>query len=399
MVSRLNLEKIYQNLLIILGFLLPITVAGANLIIGVIIILWLISGNYKVKFNEIINNRFLVASIIFFAIHVFGLIWSNDLNWGLEIVRKMWYFFLLLPILCSIVSYENIDRYIASFLYAILISVLLSYLVFFGVIDEFKNATQTNPTPFTSHISYNPMLAFGIYLLTRRFLFNKNHTRIKFFFYFLLILLMSINMFITGGRSGQIMYFSIVFVLFFQFYKTNIVKAILLSILSVSSIFYTAYELNSNFQTKVDSSIESIMNYSENKHTSTGLRITFAINSLEMIKPNFLLGVGTGDFPSEYKKINDKNSPNLVETTNPHNMYILILAQHGLIGLVSFLSIFYFQFKYAFISSSKLYRDIGFTLPFLYLIIMFGESYLLGHFTTLMYIFFSSFLYKNFENS
>ena len=70
MLSSFNLEKIYQYLLIFLAFLLPITVFGANLIIVIIVLLWLLSGNYKCKFNQIIKNKLMVSSIVFFAIHL-----------------------------------------------------------------------------------------------------------------------------------------------------------------------------------------------------------------------------------------------------------------------------------------------------------------------------------------
>jgi O-antigen ligase len=89
-------------------------------------------------------------------------------------------------------------------------------------------------------------------------------------------------------------------------------------------------------------------------------------------------------------------TPHMNNATNPHNMYILVMSQLGLLGLISFLSIFYFQFKAAFHSTNILARDVGFALPMMFLVIMFSDSYLLGHFTTLMFIFFSSFLYKDF---
>ena len=49
------------------------------------------------------------------------------------------------------------------------------------------------------------------------------------------------------------------------------------------------------------------------------------MNSWEVIKKNPIIGVGTGDFPLEYKKINQINTPHLVDevgyVTNPHNMW------------------------------------------------------------------------------
>ena len=114
---------------------------------------------------------------------------------------------------------------------------------------------------------------------------------------------------------------------------------------------------------------------------------------------NPILGIGTGDFPTEYTKINKLNTPQVVSTRNPHNMYILILMQLGFSGLVSFLLIFYYQIKFAINSKSQFQRDVGIALPLLFLLIMFSESYLLGHYTSLLFIFFSSFLCKDFEKS
>ena len=115
---NLNLERTYHYLLVSLGFFLPLTVAGGNLIIGIIVLIWLFSGGYQRKISQIINNRLAIASVIFFSAHVVGLIWTEDMLWGLHIVHKMWYFLLLLPILTTIVKKENIRYYISAFLLA-----------------------------------------------------------------------------------------------------------------------------------------------------------------------------------------------------------------------------------------------------------------------------------------
>ena len=114
MLRNFNLEKTYRFLLVTLAFLMPITVFGGNLIILLILLLWLISGNYKDKFELIIKSKLLLASITFFGLHVIGLLWTNDLEWGIQILRKMWYFLLLLLILYTIVVKEDIHKYIAS---------------------------------------------------------------------------------------------------------------------------------------------------------------------------------------------------------------------------------------------------------------------------------------------
>ena len=74
MLARLNLDKTYQYLLIFLGFLLPLTVFGANFVIVFICCIWLISGNYKTKLNLIFSSKLMLASLLFFGLHVVGML-------------------------------------------------------------------------------------------------------------------------------------------------------------------------------------------------------------------------------------------------------------------------------------------------------------------------------------
>jgi O-antigen ligase len=399
MFKHFNLDKTYQNLLIILAFLMPLTVFGANFIVVVICLLWIFSGNYKSKFNEIIDSKLMLASITFFVLHLVGMIWTEDIRWGWHIIHKMWYFLLFFPILYTITNKKYIKFYISSFLLAISFSEILSYLVWFELIEPIKQATVYNPTIFMSHIQYNPILAFAIYLVLHEILFNKKLLKLELALYSFFAVSMTFNMFITGGRAGQVMFFAMLAIIIFQYFRTEWLKAIVVILIVTSTIFFTAYQSSTIFHNRVLETISSIENYESNKGTSLGIRIAMTLNSWEVIKKNPILGVGTGDFPLEYKKVNQKNTPDLPNATNPHNMYILILMQLGIMGLVSFGSIFYFQIKQSFLSKNKFIRDVGLTLPLLYLVIMWSDTYLLGHYNSLLFVFFSSFLYKNFRKS
>ena len=384
---------------------MPLTVFGGNLIIVIICLLWLFSGDYQNKYLQITSNKLLLASILFFALHVIGLLWTENLIWGLHIVHKMWYFLLLLPILYTIVSKEYIRFYISAFLLAITFTEIASYLVWFEIIEPFKNASVRNPTPFMSHISYNPILAFAIYLVLHEIFFNKKLSNLLLYFYCFFSITMTINMFITGGRAGQVIFFVMLLILIFQVLNTKRVRALIISSLVMPLIFITAYYSSSLFNERVNLAINEVVTFQETKgfdsktysHTSVGLRLAMALNSWQIIKKNPIIGVGTGDFPQEYKKVNEISFPKLVNVENPHNMYSFVLVNLGFIGLLSMLAIFYYQIKLSFNSSSKLIRDLGITMPLMFLVLMLSDSYLLGHYTTLMFIFFSSFLYKDFE--
>ena len=406
MQERFDLEKTFQYLLIALAFLMPLTVSLANTVIVMIVLLWLCSGDYKSKYNEIISSKLMISSIVFYILHIIGMFWTEDLEWGFHILHKMWYFLLLLPVLYTIVNKEYTKYYIYAFLVAIALTEILSYLVWFEVIGEFRKAYFNNPTPFMSHVSYNPFLAFAIYLVIHEILFNKELKKLMLSLYSFFSIVMIINMFITGGRAGQVAFFAMIAILILQYFKGQRIKALIAILILLPGIFITAYQTSALFKERANLAIHQIVNYDiesvamhQSLHSSVGGRILFTLNSWEIIKENALLGVGTGDFPIEYKKISVRNSRNAPYADNPHNMYVLVLVQLGIVGLLSMLSIMYYQIKLSFKGSNRFFRDTGFALPLLFLVIMWSDSYLLGHFTGLLFVFFSSFLYKDFEES
>jgi len=396
--NKQKINDINAYLLIAFAFALPLTVAGANIIDAFIVLLWLARGTFKEDWNEVKNNKVVLAVLGFYLLHIVGLLWTEDMQWGLHILKKETKF-LMIPIFMLFIRREHIKYYIYAFLLAMSLSEILSYGVWFEIIPEFKNATVNNPTPFMSHISYNPLLAFAIYLLLTSMLFNKNLSRNEKIIRMVFIITMSVNMFITGGRAGQVMYFVMLVIVLFQYYNRQIIKSVIISFIMLPLIFILAYNSSNLFQKRVDMALYNIKNYDNNKHNSIGERLTFWINSYEIyINNNIVFGVGTGDFRNEYKKVNQKNTPKIANTDNPHNMYVLELVQFGLIGVFSLLSILFFQIIHALRCKEKILKYIGITLPLLFSVIMLSDSYLLGHYTGMLFIFFSAFLYKDYND-
>jgi O-antigen ligase len=389
------LDKIYQYLFISAFFLLPLTVVGNNIAIWLAVLLWLFSGNYLSKLKQISANKLALASIFFFCLHPLSIIWSDDIAWGLEISRKMLPFLFVLPVFLTLTRRENAKFYVGAFLLAISITEVFSYLVWFEIIEPFKNATVMNPTPFMGHISYNPFIAFAIYLVVNRILAGDKLPLLERATYTFFILTMTVNMFITGGRAGQVMFLTSIIILAFQYFRNAQVKATIISLLLIFCIVVVAHNSSDLFAQRVTDGLSDIYSYETNKGSSIGQRITFFINSLELVKSSPLIGIGVGDFPSEYQKVNDIFSPEVPATVQPHNMYMLVLAQLGILGLLSLFLIFLIQYKIALACDDKIISNIGVALPLLFLIIMWSDSYLLGHFTGNLFILFSAFIYSN----
>ena len=403
--SAFNVDSAGSWLLILFGFTLPLSVAVNNLFAILIILLWLYKKEYRKTWEIVKNSKVVIAVLLLFSLHIIGMLWTVDVDLGLKIMRKQW-MFLLLPMMMSFVKREHIKYYISAFLIAISISELFSYLIWFEVIPPFLRATVYNPTPFIHHTSYNPFLAFAIYLTGYYMLFDTTLSSMQKFLLVLFFFTMSINMFITGGRAGQVGYFVVLVILFFQFFNQHFFRAFFLSVLLVAAILFTAYSSSQIFRDRANLMVSQIQNFHNDKNTSTGLshnsvglRINYAINTFEIIKEHPLIGVGTGGYEKSYKVINDKNSPNAELHGHPHNMYLFEMVQFGIFGLISLLSILYFQLRFAWKEKDMLRSKVGIALPILFSVIMLSDSYLLGHFTTMLFVFFSAFLYRPFNET
>jgi len=390
-----NPDTLGSTLLILFGFALPLSVAINNMFAIALLLLWLYQKKYRKTLQMIQHSRFLVAIILFYMLHFVGLLWTEDLVWGLHIIKKEWVF-LLLPIMMTFIKQEHIKYYIGAFLVAMSISEILSYLIWFEVIPPFKSATVYDPTPFMSHISYNPFLAFAIYIIGYYILFDALLSKRRKLVYMVFLITMSINMFITGGRAGQIAYLLVISILLFQYFRKSIWKAILAILLTLSGVLSLAYTNSTLFNDRVNSAVIEINHFDIQSAGTVGLRLNWAINTLLLIKQNPIIGVGTGDFVNEYRKVSLERTPHLQLTAHPHNMYLLEMAQFGILGLLSLLSILLMQILFALKSKDSLIQNLGMTLPLIFFVIMFSDVYLLGHYTTMLFMYFSAILYKPF---
>ena len=399
---RVNLLAKFKNdilgswLVILYTFTLPVSVALNNLFAALMLLFWLYRGNYIETWLLIKRSKVLQAFLLFFVLHIVGMLWTDDLSWGWHVLRKEW-MFPFAPILMSLVKREYIRYYLSAFLLSMTFSEIISYLIWFKIIPPILHASIYDPTPFIHHTSYNPLLAIAIYLLGYFLLFDnsldiKRKIVLGFFF-----VTMSTNMFITGGRAGQIGYLFAITILFFQYFNKSFFKAFIFSFFVVGSIFFTAYFGSQIFQDRIKLIVNDVETFNSDTNSSVGLRINFAINTVEIIKKDPFLGVGTGDFKKRYEEVNKENTPNVVKTEHPHNMYLLEMAQFGIIGLFVLLYIFYRQITFARAEKNDTRKQIGIFLPLFFMVIMLSDSYLIGHHTTNLFILFSAFLYRPFD--
>jgi len=384
------LERIVHYALIAFALLTPISVAGGNLLAAVLIFLWFMQGNFRIKINKLSKNKFAIASLAIFIIYFIGILWTSDYHNGFEKLKKMIEFGILIPILLTLIKEKKSVVYLNAFFFSIAITLIVSFALYFGFINEFaiQGVLKNNPTPFMSHITHTPLMAISFYISARLLLSNTINSFIENKFYNITILLISLlsalNVLITSGRAGHIVFLALTILLIFQIIKKPIVS-LLISITSISLILLFSSIFEFNFSYKLNKTIENLsMNESS---SSLARRYYMAENSMEIFQNNFLFGVGSGDFYSEYEKIKSKkNYPfELASTKNPHNMYLLVAAELGIFGLIFLFYFFYVLFKSALLQKNIFYKDSAIALGLSFCILNLSDSYFLGHFSTFIF--------------
>ncbi len=399
-INRINLPQrerldLWINYLIVtLGFTLPISIAVNNMLLVLILVLWLAAGDFKERWRRIKSNRAAIAFMIFFAFHFVGLIYSSDPATGLKEIITREQLLLFMPIFISVIKPEFVKKALSAFLIAMMISEVLSYGMYFDLIHIpwHDYAKEPFPTPFVSHLSYSPMVAFAVILLIHRIIYGDENRWEKIVYIFFMVT-MSLNIFISGGRAGQVGFIVILlFYVAYQFRKEFKKMAALLgtSVAAIVLVFF----INRPFHDRMMLAYHNVVDFKVNPHTSVGHRINFAINSWELFKERPLLGFGTGAFKKEYERINRKLTPKVRATSQPHNFYMLTLVQFGLVGLALLLYIFYSLYKIARKTEDS-YRGVRYALLVLYLTIMLSDSYLLGHYTTLFFVYIAALLFSS----
>ncbi|MDP2868935.1 O-antigen ligase [Methyloversatilis sp.] len=318
-------------------FSIPLTVAPAYWLSALILILWLLEGRYAAKLRVLAAEPLVWVCAAYYAVFALSLLWTEDLEWGVGMLSRQ-NFFLLFALYFSVARREHFDRYLSAFLLSIALCQVLAYYnwVQINFLPELPEGIRVdkNPedtAPFVDRIMYAPVLALAGYVAGYRLLFQARSPRQRLL-YAVLLATTSINLVFSGGRAGLVGFLVLVALLIVQRFARRPLVAAALAASMVSGVLLAGYFGNSYFQGRFDDAVDQVMHYEDRPNSSVGLRIVFAINATRIFIQNPVLGVGLGDYPTEYDKTNALHTPEWKTAWNPHNHYLYVLTATGVLG-------------------------------------------------------------------
>ena len=341
-------RKAHYFIAILIAFTLPFG-KFTPLFISLLLVNWIVEADFKTKFNNFIKNKLAILFVSLYLIHVLGLIYTNNMASGLfDIQVKL--SLLIFPLIFAsrpLTKAELSNVFFAftiGLVYASIYMISRAVSLYFIEHEVAFFYKKFSALIHTSYISMYMNLAIIWLLIT---LFNKEREQLFskisssfliLFFSFIIVLLASKS----GILTLALIYIGIL--LYFILYKKNYLVGVI-GILLIAFSLVLVSRFAPVVTNRIDSFLGAFHTESNTETTeSTSVRMLIWESSNQVIKNNFLLGVGTGDakdaLNAEYSKKNIANA--LDHNLNAHNEFYQIFICLGIVGfIILVLNLFY----------------------------------------------------------
>ncbi|MDX8379839.1 MAG: O-antigen ligase family protein [Gallionella sp.] len=389
---------------ILLGCAVPISVAIDNLLLVVVLLgmffnaraIWQVGTQ-----NPVARAAWLLFAVLFVTMFYGVTPWREAFG-----VLGKYADLAFVPMFMLMLSDDIVRRRAQyAFMGAMGLTLLLSYLVGFKLlpVQHWMNiaSNANNPVIFHSHITQSNMMAYAVFLALlqcRDALVFRDRVAWGGF-----AAMAIVNVFfMVQGRTGYLIL--LVLLCWFAWaslkrYFHNKGKAwgwqqglflMLVSILLIG----TGYITSSRLHDRVGRVIVELQEWQPNHEdlaSSTGTRLNFYYNAIQIAIQNPLIGVGVGGFEHAFtEKI---RGTNLLTTANPHNEYLLIGVQSGIFGLGLLLYLFFTLWRYSPLLKTKFEQDAARGLVLAYMVNCALNSALHDHSDGLFFAFMSAALF------
>ncbi|WP_455388616.1 O-antigen ligase family protein [Petrachloros mirabilis] len=315
------------------GLLYSPTVASAGLIVSYAA--FLVSGEAFVRFRPMLSRPIVYWGLAFLGIVLLATLYSS-VSWQDRLVGfSKWRTVLWALVLLALFDRQRWkERLLIAFIVGTAIGVIASFAAAGGLIT-FKRGPEG---VLRNSSTQGMVFAVSALICLWMWLDRKWEGRFSWIWAVFASLYIANVVFITPGLSGYAVLGlgTGVLVMWRIPPRYWIVAGLGISLLGV-----TAFSLSHRMQDRVNRSLDQWTHANELEgHTSLGSRRVFHGNAIEMAKEHWLLGVGTGGFRKAYAEHvagkYEASDWRAEPTGDPHNQYLAIWVQQGLVGLVVF---------------------------------------------------------------
>ncbi|MHB9098347.1 MAG: O-antigen ligase family protein [Syntrophales bacterium] len=385
---------------VVLGFSIPISTALDEILLVVILALWLVGDRFREKIRAVRDNPVVLAALALFGMYLLGLFYGEapgrEAMGSLSKAANL----LFIPILIFFFREERIRRLaLAGFLAALALMVLISYLLWLGVIppNELLHITPDDAyTPFKHRITHSFLMAFGAYLFALKARLSRRGP-VCILYAALSIAALCNVLFIVSGKTGYVAALVLSAYFLVAGWRWRGVATAAVSILALGGAVYLMP--SSVPHQRLSQMAEEIVKWQPGRPetTATGYRLEYYRNSLMLVRQRPFFGAGTGGFKGAYASL--VKGTGMDATSNPHNEYLMVTIQLGFVGLALMLWLFLVQWRKAALLSGGFERSAARGLVLLILSASMVTSTLIDHTEGLFYVWMSALLFAGWSST
>ena len=330
---------------IITAIAAPVSTAVSSVASIALLVTWLISGQALQTLKKSYQHPVGKAMLLFVAWLIIGALYA-DTEWPAKITtllswKKLFFAFILLGLFDEALWQRRFVHSYVIFMFFAGIAALPLWAFGLNVREG-----ATGPGIFMTNWS-SQSIAFVAAFLCCIFLIQNEALSIKqkrYAWMAIAIFLFNI-LFISTSRSGYLALPASLFFAGMIIYGYKKLPQILLVLFGVLLIVGAS---SSNLQERIKLGLQEKSSYqSSGNESSIGLRMVFYKNTLELIKDRVIFGYGTSSFEKTYtalaaSKYQDWRGG---KTADPHNQYLFVWLENGLIGLLLFFAYIYVALK------------------------------------------------------
>jgi len=348
-------SRSYYILIAIAVLSIPFTSLLYFFITPLLLILWIIEGDWKNKWKRMKESDTLIIAgslILFWIINVAGLFYSNDLERGfMRTYDKLP--FLVYPVVFftlnkDFFTKEKLHNLFKLFLCATTIMLLICWgnaSIKFFLTGKTFYFYYIYFSHFFGHPSYCALIVCIAICIAFYFLINsiKRHR----WLWTILIFFFVISIYFFQSRSGIFVLFSLLITSLF-YYLRIYRKNYWYGIGGIIIILLLAFTLSKLFPSRIGYYVKKMTIEQLQPEKILGLRSDIWKITCKLSLENKMLGIGTG-YHNEYylsdheAEVINKNSSFI----NAHNQYLQTFLEHGIFGLIILIFIVLYSFYFA----------------------------------------------------
>ena len=315
----------------------PISTAVASVASVLLILVWLGSGRAITTLSMSWQHPLGKIIVVFYGWLLIGAFYA-DTEWPAKLAtlsswQKLAFTFLLLGLFQS-------GLWKKRFLYVFVGVMSLAALISLGywLADVPFIAKRGGPGILMSNHSAQSMAFIAAFLGGLMLLKDNPPKSLHLLLWLGLVLLIFNVFFISTARSAYIaMPVAVTFALVSIYGRRKLPHIVAACSLGFALVIGASGTIHKRFDQAVTEAGQASTDTSS-PETPVGARVVFYKTALELVKEKPVFGFGTSGFKSAYLAHLEQDHPSWAETSDPHNQYLFVWVENGLIGLLIFLA-------------------------------------------------------------